>query len=294
MIKEYIQMISTHSSLIIKEAVNSWNGIDFSKHEPEIIKDYLLTPGIGVDYLNQKIASVISASSPYEIKFASVYCHQKPRITRTVNSVSRCAGSTLSCELGDLMTIFLLLDRDKNVIASTAKIMQAKKIDVLDSESQKCLYESDLEFEMPANLIEHSTCSNPIRTLPDYHEDRDKALSYLILNSGSPQNKEIPSSSNLSYHWSYHMQLTMEFKTGLTFLKPLDATENGWNCIINDLINIGTGKIPSTRNRGLGLDYVIDAFNDYTYYPEYKQNFPDGIPKLIIICKDKERQVSTE
>src|SRR5690606_22848559 len=121
-------------------------------------------------------------------------------------------------------------------IASTAKMMQAKKIDFIDSESIKCLYESDLDFQVPANLIKHSTCVNLIRLLPDYHEGIDKALSYLILNSGSSKNKEIPSSSNLSYDWSYQMQLTMEFKTGLHFSKPSYANENGWNCIVNDLM----------------------------------------------------------
>lgn len=294
MIKKYIQMISMHSSLILEEARKSWDGIDFSKPEPEIIKDYLLSPNKGVDYLNQNVASIISKNSGYEVKFASVYCHQKPKITRTPNSISRCNGSTPGCELGDLMTIFLLLDKNKNVIASTAKIMQAKKKDILDSASQKCLYESDLEFQMPANLIRHSTCVNSTRVLPDYHENRDRALSYLILNSGLPANKEIPSASELSYSWGRHLQLTMEFKTGMSFSKPSDSIENGWNCIVNDLINIGTGKVPSTTNRGLGLDYVIDAFNYYTYYAEYNETFPDGIPKLIIICKDKETEALPE
>ena len=86
----------------------------------------------------------------------------------------------------------------------------------------------------------------------------------------------------------------MEFKTGMSFSKPLDSNDNGWNCIVNDLINIGTGKIPSSRSRGLGLDYLINAFNHYLYYPKYKQDFQEGIPKLIIICRDTERKISKE
>jgi hypothetical protein len=51
----------------------------------------------------------------------------------------KCTGSTCICELGDLMTVFLLLDKNKNIVCSTAKIMQVKKQDNLNSESQKCL-----------------------------------------------------------------------------------------------------------------------------------------------------------
>lgn len=283
-------MISQHSSLIIQEGNKSWTNVDFSKTEPEIIREYLLTPGKGVDYLNQKISTIISSQTRFEIKFASVYCHQKPRVKRTTNSLLKCKGSTPSCELGDLMTIFVLLDRNKKIVYSTAKIMQAKRKNILDSESQKCLYESDLEFEMPQNIVNQSTNSNIIRTLPNYNNKRSDGLSYLILNDGSPKNKEIPSASNLIYDWSFHLELMMEFKTGLPFVPPNNPQENDWNCIINDLLNVGTGKVKSqTVRSGFGLDYFVNAFNDYDYFPEfYLDNNDFGIPKLIILCKDTE------
>ncbi|PWH81909.1 hypothetical protein [Brumimicrobium oceani] len=262
-ISDYIKMISKYSSLIISEANNSWKGIDFSKTEPQIIKDYLLSAGKGVDYLNHKISSVIHTQTRYEVKFASVYCHQKPRIVRTNNSITKCLGSTPSCELGDLMTIFVLLDKNKKIVHSTAKITQAKKKDILDSESQKCLYESDLDFEMPQNIVNESTNPDKLRILPNFNSNRNNALSYLILNNGFPLNKEIPNSSNLSYSWSHHLNLMMEFKTGLSFVAPTNKADNGWNCIINDLINIGAVKIKSSTKRGSGLEHFINAFNYY-------------------------------
>lgn len=288
-ISDYIKLISKYSSLIISEANNSWKGIDFTKTEPQIIKDYLLSAGKGVDYLNHKISSVIHTQTRYEVKFASVHCHQKSRIVRTNNSITNCTGSTSSCELGDLMTIFILLDKNKKIVHSTAKIMQAKKKDVLDSESQKCLYESDLDFEMPQNIVIESTNPDKLRILPNFNSNRNNALSYLILNNGFPLNKEIPSSSNLSYSWSLHLNLMMEFKTGLSFVPPINEVENGWNCIINDLINIGAGKIKCNTKRGSGLEHFINAFNYFFFFPEYKlENENTGIPKVIIFCKDTE------
>src|SRR5690554_5323779 len=112
MTREYIEMISTYSDLIISESGRSWNDVDFTKTEPHIIKDYLLTAGKGVDYLNQHISKKITEETQYEMKFASVFCHKKPTISRTNTSINKCQGSTAGCELGDLMTIFLLLDRD--------------------------------------------------------------------------------------------------------------------------------------------------------------------------------------
>jgi hypothetical protein len=291
-ISDYIKMISKYSSLIISEANNSWKGIDFSKTEPQIIKDYLLSAGKGVDYLNYKISSVIRSQPRYEVKFASVYCHQKPIIVRTNNSITKCLGSTPSCELGDLMTIFVLLDKNKKIVHSTAKIMQAKKKDILDSESQKCLYESDLDFEMPQNIVNESTNPDKLRTLPNFNSNRNNALSYLILNNGFPLNKEIPSSSNLTYSWSHHLNLMMEFKTGLSFVTPTKKVDNGWNCIINDLINIGAEKIKGSTKRGSGLEHFINAFNYFFFFPEYKlENENTGLPKVIIFCKDTKLEI---
>lgn len=292
MIREYIKMISSFSNLIDLESAKSWSGIDFKDTEPKIVKDYLLSANVGVDYMNDKIARAVSASGAYELKFASIYCHQKPRIIRTAQSIGACLGSTKACELGDLMIIFLLLDQTKKIVYSSAKLMQAKKNDVLDSFSQQCLYDSDLDFNAPANLISHSTCVTPLRFLPDYHQDRNKALAYLILQNSLPYVKMIPSSTGIQCSWSTDLQMLLELKTGLSFSPPKNSTDNSWNCIVNDLMNIGTGIVPSSIGRGSGVDYIVNAFNDYDYYPEYKKEFDyTGIPKMIVICKDKERRL---
>jgi len=113
MIRNYINMISNYSNLILQEGANSWNDIDFSKKEPDIIKDYLLSPQKGIDYLNHNISKKITSETSYELKFASIYSHQKPRITRTTLSKNKCNGDTDSCELGDLMTVFIFWTKTK-------------------------------------------------------------------------------------------------------------------------------------------------------------------------------------
>jgi hypothetical protein len=291
MIQEYVNKISDYSHLIITEVRNSWNGIDFNKKEPDIIKDYLLASGKGVDYLNNSISKKITSETKYEVKFASVYCHQKPRVTRTQNSINRCKGDTKSCELGDLMTVFIFLDKNKKVVCSTAKIMQAKKNDKLNSLSQKCLYESDLEFEMPKNILLSSTNSFAKRTLPNYYEYRNHALSYLILRKGSQTIREIPSACNLIHNWECDINMMMEFKTGLKFSLPKIKNDYGWDCIVHDLLNVGTGKVPSSTKRGYGLNFFLDEFNYFYHYHEYKiENEMPSIPTIMIFCKDTERE----
>lgn len=291
-IQDYIKMISSYGSLIYREAENSWKGIKKTNNEPIVVRDYLLSKGKGVDYLNHTISQKILDETKYEIKFASVFCHKKPTIQRTLSSKSKCKGSTKGCELGDLMIVFLLLDNNKNVVHSTAKLMQAKKHDRLDSESQKCLYESDLDFEMPNNVVLKSTNTNKRRILPHFSALRHNALSYLIIRDRSVKTVQIPYSSSVQSMWGKELKDIMEFKTGLEFTIPIDKEDNGWNCIVNDLLNIGSGIIKSSTRRGYGLDHFKNIFNYFFILPEYiSENENEGISTMIVFCKDTELSI---
>ncbi|MFW9989178.1 MAG: hypothetical protein ACFFC3_11015 [Candidatus Odinarchaeota archaeon] len=128
MYQDFVNTVSKYSHFIRTESRNSWNKIDFSANEPDIIQEYLTKSGTGVDYLNASIASRITKETRYSLKFASIFCHQKPRIKRTTKNINKCIGSTSteSCELGDLVVNFYLLDTEKEVIFSNAHIFQAK------------------------------------------------------------------------------------------------------------------------------------------------------------------------
>lgn len=88
----------------------------------------------------------------------------------------------------------------------------------------------------------------------------------------------------------------MEFKTALAFNTPVNNMDNGWNCIVNDLLNIGAGIIKSSSNRGYGLDHFKNIFNYYYYYyEEYKiESENEEISTMIVFCKDTELALNQE
>lgn len=106
--------------IILTESKNSWNNINFSQRESDIIKQYLIEKNIGIDYLNKNLASKLSKNGFY-VKFASIYIHQKPIVERISENIEN------KCELGDLVVIFTFLDRTKNPLINKAFIAQAKK-----------------------------------------------------------------------------------------------------------------------------------------------------------------------
>lgn len=287
---KFIQTISTFSNEIKIHSQKSWLGINLGLSEPEIIKQYLMSPKVGVDYLNENISKLVSGNSQYQIKFASVFTHQKPRIERTVTSKSNCVGNTDQCEIGDLLLIFCFIDRNKTVKLARAHLVQAKKDYVLSSASQKCLYENDLDFMMPQNIADKSINPNRLRVLPTYATDRIHSLSYLILNSTYPlpSLRQIPWSSNMEYGYENFLHRFMIGDIGKPFVTPT-PTSNDWDCIIDDLINVGTGKVASSTSRGAGLKFVLDSFNYFFFYDEYKMELENpGLPSIYVIVQDTE------
>jgi len=284
---KFVNTIVGYEAIIKQHSLLSWNGINLGATEPEIIKDYLLTSGVGVDYLNRNIAAKIHNNTQYTVKFASVYAHSKPRITRTANSIANCTGDTGQCELGDLMLALVFIDKNKKIIHASAHLAQAKKDPVLTSASQQCLYDKDLEFEMPANAVRESVTQHSLRRLPDYTEQRIHALSYLILKPGVSI-RQVPWSSNMGYGYEHFIYRMLIGDIGKSFKTPI-AGEEEWNCIVDDMINIGTGKVSSSTVRGYGLPFILDKFNYFFFLGEYKMEIPDdGIPTIYIIVQDNE------
>ncbi len=291
---KFITTISKFSNEIKIHSQKSWTGINLNLSEPEIVKEYLLGSKVGVDYLNENISKLVSGKTQYQIKFASVFTHQKPRIERTAASKSICSGNTEQCELGDLLLIFCFVDKDKTVKLARAHLVQAKKDYVLSSTSQKCLYENDLDFLMPQNIADKSINSNRQRVLPTYAVDRIHSLSYLILNSilFLPSIRQIPWASNMEYGFENFLYRFITGDIGKVFVPPLPSSSD-WDCIIDDLINVGTGKIGSKNQqvRGSGLKYVLDSFNFFFNYNEYKLELDNpGLPSMFIIVQDTELQ----
>lgn len=284
---KFVKGVSAFSMDIFNHSIASWNGIDFNQPEPLIIKKYLLEKGVGVDYLNRNLAPILSHAS-YEVKFASVFIHQKPRITRHTSSISACTGDTPSCELGDLLVVFCLLDKNKTPLFRSAVISQAKKERKLTSQSQKCLYDSDITFLMPARIYNNSIINTPERNLPDYSQGRTKALHYLILDK-FPNLRQVPWNSDLEYSWAHFFNRILVGDLGLPFENATN-TNPDWNCIIHDLLNIGQGIIPSRIQRGNAMADIINLFNHFSEYDKYSIEIDDeqGLPTVFVIVRDTE------
>lgn len=286
----FIKIISGFAKEIKSHSIRSWNGIDLKLTEPEIIKKYLLDNTVGVDYLNQNISKLINTNTQYQIKFASVFTHQKPRIQRTPNSIINCKGDTSQCELGDLLIIFCFVDKNKRVKVARGHIMQAKKKYELKSKSQKCFYDSDIEFLMPQTISSKSINTKQERVWPTFAENRVHALSYLILNEEAKYTsiRQIPWESEMEYGYENFLYRLIIGDIGKAFFPPSNVS-NDWNCIIDDLVNVGTGKVSSSIGRGEGLKFVLDVFNFYFILTEYKLELENpGLPTLFIIVQDTE------
>ncbi len=134
---EFRETISNNSLYIIHEVQKSWEVINFHHREPDVVYNYLR---YGVKYLNEKVAAKLSVSG-FIIKFAGVFVHQKPIVTPVESS-----SYNKNCELGDLLTVFIMLDRNKNVLHQRAFISQVKKENKLDNKCQQFLYERSSGF----------------------------------------------------------------------------------------------------------------------------------------------------
>lgn len=278
-VAKFSKEIGTHS-------INSWRGIDLSADEPTIVKRYLLDPSVGVDYLNKNLAPILSHAS-YQVKFASVFVHKKPRVTRTAASKKICNGSTEGCELGDLLIVFCLLDKNKKPLYTSAVISQVKKTKSMPSGSQQCLYDRDLTFLMPKRVYEASIIATDERHLPDYSAGRSKALNYLILEE-NPFILAVPWSAGLAHNFAFFFNRIILGDLGLPF--GSNVTKPDWNCIIHDLLNIGNGIIPSRIRRGSGMMDLVNLFNDFDDYRDFSVEIQDqvGLPILFIIVQDTE------
>ncbi|MCF5727027.1 hypothetical protein K3H43_06490 [Aeromonas veronii] len=274
---------------------NSWLGIDKSK-EVSAIRDYLLKPNVGVDYLNKHVASAIS-NSDFDVKFCSVFCHQKPRVTRTKESIKNNAGSTNSCELGDLFILFVLLDKNDKMHYCAGSLFQAKVKSKLDSESQRALYDDDLDFLVPHFLEKRITPNSKYRKMPTYNEGRAKALRYLILEPAfSPEHVQArysPWSNDYQLRASTFLDGLLSGSDGLK-ADPINNPHGSWEIIVSDLLHTAltvTARKPARGNTD-AVKVATSHFNNfrnldaYSVVTEDKEKY--GVPTLMVIAQSKE------
>jgi len=285
--KYFVNMAFGLSPAIIQHVDLSWNGIDFSLSEPLIVSDYLHSPTKGVSYLNQNVSPLLSKAG-YEMKFAGIFVHQKPRITRTH------AISNRQCELGDLLVIFTFLNAAKTPLVNRAFLIQAKKSFHITNICQRELYDNDTEFDMPATIYNQSQCSRlPLRRLPSSVNQRWRALKYMFCANAPVGILYVPSTSVISSSFAIPMLGIITGFDGLEYSRQ-PYPGNGWSAIIWDLIDsIAPSIIRGTAiTRGTNLQHLVSLFNDFSdhkkYFREVEADDASGMSMMFIIVRDKE------
>jgi hypothetical protein len=274
---------------IIQHADSSWNGINFGLSEPLIVREYLHSPIYGLSYLNQHVSPLLTQAG-YEVKFAGIFVHQKPRITRPHATNNR------QCELGDLLVIFTFLDATKRPLVNRAFLIQAKKHLPMTNVCQRELYDHETEFDMPAAIYNQSRCSrSPLRRFPPYTNQRWQALKYMFCPSTPVNVLYSPSASGISSSFGIPILGIITGFDGLKFSRQ-PYPGNSWSAIIWDLIDVVAPALIGSTSiaRGSNLQHLVSLFNDFHNRDKYfrEEHNSEGLPIMLVIVRDRESFVA--
>lgn len=282
------QFVNHYTSLSSAERLrrvidDSWSGVD-RRNEVAALQTYLMHAGVGVDYLNRKVASRINTAN-FHLKFAGVFCHKKPIIQRSPTSRALHPGDTPGCELGDLLVLFVLFDFQDKLHYMAGSLFQAKLGERLTSKSQQHLYDDDDDFILPAYMGGHT------RLLPNILEGRGRALRYLILNPDRPNTyvscRHSPWTAEYQPRWSTYLHGLLGATDGLSTQVQSGAPLSAWDQIVRDLLSVAS-KVPARkppRGTDVAVQVATGLFNDFTDYETWsaESNTP-GVPVLLAIA----------
>lgn len=288
-VKHYTDVNATHN--FRRNYENSWANIDRSS-EVSAIRSFLLDAGVGISQLNSTVSPAVS-NAFYDFKFASLFCHQKPRVTRTKASRDNCVGDTPSCELGDLYVVFVLLDTAGVCIYASSALFQAKLEPKLDSKSQRCLYDQDTDFEVPRYLENRVVPPNKLRNMPLASEGRSRGFRYLILNPSKPvtdvQSRFSPWNNTYQQRWSTFLDGLVSGTDGIALSTGISVTP--WDMISDDLLHVGIVSTHEGKTRGTNLPTRVATglFNNFSYSERttYIHDSEGGIPTMFAIAHQK-------
>ena len=275
---------STCSNATTRRLIDaSWEGIDRSD-EISALKDYMFSNAKGIHFLNANLSPRVN-NKRFHLKFAGVFCHKKPTIQRSAASKQNYPGNTPGCELGDLLTIFVLLDANDKLHHLTGSLFQAKVHQKLDSVSQRRLYDCDGDYILPANLGGHT------RSLPTYAEGRARALRYLILNPDRPNTfvscRHTPWDADYQPRWSTYLDALLAGSEGLTARTHNMVKNSSWSTLVDDLLSVAA-KVPSRkppRGTDVAVQIATGQFNDFSAHDIWNAESQEpGVSVLMAIA----------
>ncbi|MCW0090578.1 hypothetical protein QOU69_14485 [Burkholderia pseudomallei] len=296
-LSDLIERIALQKKVITDGADQAWLKCDLNKSEPEIVKSFILDVDRGVHYLNECVSNKFNASqSEFVLKFAGVFSHQRPYVSRLRTNYSAKAGSNLTeqCELSDMAFLAVLVDHAKTVLGARATFFQAKKENKIDNQTQRWLYDYDDKFDYKSTAFwERTETGKPGRTLPDWDEERSSAFQYLILPPGQPKPtvRLSPWSVNHPHSFGFFLYRLLAFSDGKNYVSG-DAANGAWSSIVNDMLRMGKGAMKGVNRGSQDLDTIVDYFNDFRGHEIYSyEGSPDGIPFVLAIMQDTRKQL---
>lgn len=267
---------------------NSWNGIN-KQDEVKAIESYLLKSKVGVDFLNTNVAPAVS-NTDFVVKFASIFCHKKPKVKPVGQPSPAVRGQTVGCELGDLFVMFVLMDAGDKVHHARGALFQAKKTPKLDKPTQQFLYDRAESMEVPSYLIQRKGSPGNMRKLPTYDDGRAHGFRYLILN-GPMQDVSshfCPWDNTYWTQWATFMDGLLSGTTGLP--ADVNTPTSAWDHIVIDLIEMvqyTNGQKKPARGNTVITQITSSCFNNYRDRSQWSMLLDerrDGVPTLLVIA----------
>jgi hypothetical protein len=300
-ISDFQEHVNTIASELRNLAQAAWDGMDFSRSEPEIVYEFLAGRTSGTGHLNREVAPLLSVNGRI-VKFASIFLHQKPLVFGFTTKPPASRTGAAACELGDLQVLFVYADAAKGVCQCRSTVFQTKKVPeggdfVLSNAYQRRLYDQAHCFEYKTVL------PGTTRFLPRVWADRERALQYLFVGAQPVRARLIPADVGAGAFLDFGEFLVrlLNDSTGLAVAAPPTPGLKDWTRIVWDMIEqVAQATANERKTRDSGLYGLLQHFNSFEDRKDFFLEGPPhrdspvavtaggGIPILLVIVSDKE------
>lgn len=260
-IAQFERVVKASASKISAIGNKSWEPIDETT-ETTTIRAFLTKKGAGVDYLNRNLARLLSKNGRV-VKFAGLFLHGTPMVKGWTKTSTGKRKHNRACELSDLMTIFLYLDRNKSIkrmrcVMFQAKMQASNGAHVVEDKEQRKLYDECDGFDYVNATV---TTQGDSRSLPRA-PSRKKALQFMFVEPRPVDTRTIPSAKGKGQTFGYGDHL-VRFLSGKTGLKS-DSKKSAWGKIVWELMENMASQVYSDKMiKGPGVQGVLDHFNSF-------------------------------
>lgn len=273
-ISAFKQAVESDAKEIAQAGNASWLPIG-QPTEPATVRAFLTQKGAGVDYLNRRIARLLSTGGRV-VKFAGLFLHSTPMVKGWKLNGSARKRRNGACELADLMTVFLYLDSNKAIrrmrcVMFQAKMEPSKGKHVIDDPVQRKLYNDCDGFDYSNGSVAPAGES---RRLPNA-TSRKKALQFMFVKDRPVNTRTLPTDQAKGSTMSYGVHL-VRFLKGTTGLEKGKRTSD-WNQITTELIKGVAEKLYTDGEiRGPGITDLLNHFNSFEDHETWCINHGKG------------------